>query len=180
MPPLQRTRSKPKHQQTKLSFATPSANARPLALSPAFSLPGPSGSTLAPAPPPPVPSTLHSSIRHVQGKGKEKQIDPTSEPPKEPGLWVDEYHPTNKAQLAVHARKVQDVERWILEALRGSSSMKKHRVSVPRVPPIALSSTLTIASNLSHSVYWCLQVPQAAERQPLSRHLHTIPMPTLS
>ena len=96
---------------------------------------------------------------NVKGKNKETLVSVGDE---DDSLWVDKYEPSSqvrrvlssacraplliarvrplhdhaeliqKAGLAVHNRKVQDVRQWLLEAFEGgpSGKLRKHRVSV--------------------------------------------------
>ncbi|PPQ88176.1 hypothetical protein CVT25_005141 [Psilocybe cyanescens] len=61
-------------------------------------------------------------------------------------LWVDRYEPTTEAQLAVHARKVEDVRRWFSEAFDGGPSGKliKYRRILALTGPSGTGKTATI------------------------------------
>lgn len=47
---------------------------------------------------------------------------------KDDQLWVDKYAPQSLQDLAVHKRKVDDVRRWLVDAL-DDKGRSKHRVS---------------------------------------------------
>ena len=47
---------------------------------------------------------------------------------KDDQLWVDKYAPQSLQDLAVHKRKVDDVRRWLVDAL-DDKGCSKHRVS---------------------------------------------------
>ncbi|KAJ7703372.1 hypothetical protein B0H16DRAFT_1747969 [Mycena metata] len=65
-----------------------------------------------------------------KGKGKEKERHASSIfDAEDDRLWVDIYEPVMEAELAVHVRKVQDVQRWLDEAFVGgpSGKLRKYR-----------------------------------------------------
>ncbi|KAJ7720282.1 Rad17 cell cycle checkpoint protein-domain-containing protein [Mycena maculata] len=61
-------------------------------------------------------------------------------------LWVDIYEPTSEAELAVHVKKVQDVRRWLDEALVGgpSGKLRKYRRILALTGPAGTAKTATI------------------------------------
>lgn len=98
-------------------------------------------------------SQSQRTVVDVKGKNKETKTPVDDE---DDSLWVDKYEPTSevrrtlsllspitsacpllklehqKAELAVHKRKVEDVRRWLLEAFEGgpSAKLRKYRVRV--------------------------------------------------
>ncbi|KAH8823535.1 Rad17 cell cycle checkpoint protein-domain-containing protein [Flagelloscypha sp. PMI_526] len=93
------------------------------------------GSPLSQSMPPPTSSSR-------KGKGKA-----ANSPPLEmPSLWLDIFKPDDRATLAVHDRKVQDVERWISEAFDGGPTGKlaKYRRVLALTGPAGSGKTATL------------------------------------
>ena len=61
----------------------------------------------------------------VKGKGKatepSKQYDPFEI------MWSSAYPPETRSELSVHKKKVEDVEKWLREALDGPSQIRRYR-----------------------------------------------------
>ncbi|KAH9475883.1 Cell cycle checkpoint protein RAD17 [Psilocybe cubensis] len=92
-----------------------------------------------------------SQGQKFKGKGKAKIQEYESENSGEDGqaagfLWVDKYEPMTEAQLAVHARKVEDVRRWFDEAFEGGPSGKltKYRRILVLTGPSGTGKTATV------------------------------------
>lgn len=64
-----------------------------------------------------------SSSAAVSTKGKGKAASTSSSHT----LWVDDTRPCRKADVAVHKKKVEQVEAWLRDALDGSPSIRKYR-----------------------------------------------------
>ncbi|KAJ7694789.1 Rad17 cell cycle checkpoint protein-domain-containing protein [Mycena rosella] len=80
-----------------------------------------------------------------KGKGKEK-CAPASVAAEDDRLWVDIYEPTTEAELAVHVKKVQDVRRWLDEALVGgpAGKLRKYRRILALTGPAGTAKTTTV------------------------------------
>ncbi|KIO18471.1 hypothetical protein M407DRAFT_225559 [Tulasnella calospora MUT 4182] len=61
-------------------------------------------------------------------------------------LWVDLFAPESEEDLAVHKRKVEDVRRWLVDALDGGpgGKMKKYRRILALTGPAGVGKTATI------------------------------------
>ncbi|KAF8066926.1 Rad17 cell cycle checkpoint protein-domain-containing protein [Lyophyllum atratum] len=61
-------------------------------------------------------------------------------------MWIDIYEPTTEAELAVHKRKVEDVRRWLCEALEGgpSGTLTKYRRILALTGPAGTAKTTTV------------------------------------
>ncbi|KAJ6551690.1 Rad17 cell cycle checkpoint protein-domain-containing protein [Mycena capillaripes] len=82
-----------------------------------------------------------------KSKGKEKAVSaPASIDAEDDRLWVDIYEPTTEAELAVHVKKVQDVRRWLDEALVGgpSGKLRKYRRILALTGPAGTAKTATM------------------------------------
>ncbi|KAJ7078487.1 Rad17 cell cycle checkpoint protein-domain-containing protein [Mycena epipterygia] len=82
-----------------------------------------------------------------KSKGKEKETVPAhSAEATDDRLWVDIYEPTTEAELAVHVKKVQDVRRWLDEALVGGPSgrLRKYRRILALTGPAGTAKTATM------------------------------------
>ncbi|KAJ7083621.1 Rad17 cell cycle checkpoint protein-domain-containing protein [Mycena belliarum] len=92
-------------------------------------------------------ATRKASQPSQKSKGKEKEAC-TSTPVdrSDDCLWVDIYEPTTEAELAVHVKKVQDVRRWLDEALVGGSGgkLRKYRRILALTGPAGTAKTATI------------------------------------
>ncbi|KAG9029405.1 Cell cycle checkpoint protein rad17 [Tulasnella sp. JGI-2019a] len=81
----------------------------------------------------PAPTTRH------EDKGKQKEVLPDIEDQ----LWVDQYEPLVEGDLAVHKRKVEDVRRWLVEALDGGK-LRKYRRILTLTGPAGSGKTATL------------------------------------
>lgn len=59
-------------------------------------------------------------------------------------LWSVLYRPRNRSELAVHSRKVQDVEQWLTDAFTGTPSVKKLRRLLVLTGPAGAAKTETL------------------------------------
>ncbi|KAF8320279.1 Rad17-domain-containing protein [Clavulina sp. PMI_390] len=138
MPPTASSK-RPKPKQSMLSFAPSSKSTGPT------SRVSPTLKTLAP------PTRI--------SKGKQKEIgdlgSSTAQAPQkiaEPlpcyELWAERYTPRSREDLAVHKQKVEDVDRWIREALGtvGDGRLKKYRRILVLTGPSGVGKTTTIRS----------------------------------
>ncbi|KAF5391137.1 hypothetical protein D9757_003028 [Collybiopsis confluens] len=95
-----------------------------------------------------------SAPPNTKAKGKLKAREATATPPlkvEEDGqLWVDLYEPQSEAELAVHVRKVDDIRKWLQEAMEGepSGKLRKYRRLLVLTGPAgtAKSSTIRVLS----------------------------------
>ncbi|KAF7368901.1 Rad17-domain-containing protein [Mycena venus] len=88
-----------------------------------------------------------ASQQSQKSKGKEKEIFKSLVTDAEDDrLWVDIYEPTTEAELAVHVKKVQDVRRWLDEALVGgpSGKLRKYRRILALTGPAGTAKTATM------------------------------------
>ncbi|KAJ7248242.1 Rad17 cell cycle checkpoint protein-domain-containing protein [Mycena haematopus] len=98
-----------------------------------------------------VPKTSQPSQKS-KGKGKEQEREREKETFKsvadteDDRLWVDIYEPTTEAELAVHVKKVQDVRRWLDEALVGgpAGKLRKYRRILALTGPAGTAKTATM------------------------------------
>ncbi|KZT53578.1 hypothetical protein CALCODRAFT_47481 [Calocera cornea HHB12733] len=86
----------------------------------------------------PVLATKATSL----AKGKERELEVIQDT----ALWIDKYAPTSLEELAVHKRKVQDVQRWLEEATTGGATGKltKYRRLLALTGPAGAGKTATI------------------------------------
>ncbi|KAG9125052.1 Cell cycle checkpoint protein rad17 [Ceratobasidium sp. 392] len=86
----------------------------------------------------PSPSPLGS----VPGKVKAMKISADGEE----GLWVDLHAPTSQETLAVHPKKVEDVRRWLNEALTGgpTGKLRRYRRILVLTGPSGCGKTATL------------------------------------
>ncbi|KAG8884025.1 Cell cycle checkpoint protein rad17 [Tulasnella sp. 332] len=75
-----------------------------------------------------------------EDKGKQKEVISADV---DDQLWVDQYGPMIEADLAVHKRKVEDVRRWLLEALDGGK-LRKYRRLLVLTGPAGAGKTATL------------------------------------
>ncbi|KAJ7856757.1 Rad17 cell cycle checkpoint protein-domain-containing protein [Mycena olivaceomarginata] len=91
-----------------------------------------------------------SQTQKSKGKGKEKEKEAPFKAlavdAEDDRLWVDIYEPTTEAELAVHVKKVQDVRRWLDEALVGgpSGKLRKYRRILALTGPAGTAKTATM------------------------------------
>lgn len=64
-----------------------------------------------------------SNVLSGQKESRPKQDQPI----KDDQMWIDRYTPQSKAELAVHKKKIEQVEGWLREALDGSQKIRKYR-----------------------------------------------------
>ncbi|KAG9313631.1 Rad17 cell cycle checkpoint protein-domain-containing protein [Chiua virens] len=93
----------------------------------------------------PAKPILQSQRPVVDVKGKHKETRSFTDREYDT-LWVDKYEPTTEAELAVHKRKVEDVRRWLLEALEGgpSTKLRKYRRILALTGPAGTAKTSTL------------------------------------
>ncbi|KAG8943249.1 Cell cycle checkpoint protein rad17 [Tulasnella sp. 424] len=79
--------------------------------------------------------------KDVKGKRKASAFDHQADQ-----LWVDLFAPESEEDLAVHKRKVEDVRRWLVDALDGGpgGKMKKYRRILALTGPAGVGKTATI------------------------------------
>ncbi|KAJ7449259.1 Rad17 cell cycle checkpoint protein-domain-containing protein [Mycena latifolia] len=98
--------------------------------------------------PPTATDTTRKAYQPSQkSKGKEKETcAAASVDASDDRLWVDIYEPTTETELAVHVKKVQDVRRWLDEALVGgpSGKLRKYRRILALTGPAGTAKTATI------------------------------------
>ncbi|KAI0794827.1 Rad17 cell cycle checkpoint protein-domain-containing protein [Abortiporus biennis] len=89
---------------------------------------------------------LEKSISSNSGKGKEKEILSVEDENQDDRMWIDIYEPSNEEELAVHARKVQDVRQWLLEAFEGgpTGKLRKYRRILVLTGPAGSAKTATL------------------------------------
>ncbi|KAJ6535996.1 Rad17 cell cycle checkpoint protein-domain-containing protein [Mycena vulgaris] len=93
-----------------------------------------------------APRMASQPSQKSKGKEKEKEREACVPDPADDRLWVDIYEPTTEAELAVHVKKVQDVRRWLDEALVGgpSGKLRKYRRILALTGPAGTGKTATI------------------------------------
>jgi cell cycle checkpoint protein len=117
-----------------------------------------------------------SSIPSPKGKAKAQPEVADDNENSHDALWLDTYEPLTQVrvtlmisqinidckalqdELAVHSRKINDVQQWFLEAFEGGSSgkLRKYRVCLFVYP--CLMQLKNTAENLgSHWTCWCGQ-----------------------
>ncbi|GAA6051572.1 hypothetical protein JCM3770_003478 [Rhodotorula araucariae] len=92
--------------------------------------------------PPPAPASTSKgkskTVKKLDRKGKGKagikaeEEEPTPEEGDADGMWVDRFAPRDRDDLALHARKLSDVESWLLEAF-ALQGRPKHLAKYRRV-----------------------------------------------
>ncbi|KAK7029736.1 Rad17-domain-containing protein [Favolaschia claudopus] len=93
--------------------------------------------------------TASQSSQNLKGKGKGKAKETLKSvhfDSDDDRLWVDIHEPTTEAELAVHVKKVQDVRRWLDEALVGgpSGKLRKYRRILALTGPAGTAKTATM------------------------------------
>ncbi|QRW20594.1 cell cycle checkpoint Rad17 [Rhizoctonia solani] len=88
--------------------------------------------------PPKIPGTHESDASH-SGESRDTTGDAES-------LWVDIHAPETQETLAVHPRKVEDVRRWLGEALTGgpAGKLRKYRRILALTGPSGSGKTATL------------------------------------
>ncbi|KAF8748177.1 Rad17 cell cycle checkpoint protein [Rhizoctonia solani] len=88
--------------------------------------------------PPKIPGTHESDASH-SGESRDTTGDAES-------LWVDIHAPETQETLAVHPRKVEDVRRWLGEALTGgpTGKLRKYRRILALTGPSGSGKTATL------------------------------------
>ncbi|KAG8904170.1 Cell cycle checkpoint protein rad17, partial [Tulasnella sp. 417] len=86
-------------------------------------------------------SDTSDNSKDVKGKRKAVVSDHQTDQ-----LWVDLFAPESEEDLAVHKRKVEDVRRWLVDALDGGpgGKMKKYRRILALTGPAGVGKTATI------------------------------------
>ncbi|KAF8218236.1 Rad17 cell cycle checkpoint protein-domain-containing protein [Mycena galopus ATCC 62051] len=149
--PSQASGSKPKPakklkaQVVKLDSAAPTNSPRINPLTAFANTPPPTDGTTAKTGV--IPKTSQSSQNlKSKGKGKEKETLKAVDDIEDDRLWVDIYEPTTEAELAVHVKKVQDVRRWLDEALVGGPAgrLRKYRRILALTGPAGTAKTATM------------------------------------
>ncbi|PWN34352.1 uncharacterized protein FA14DRAFT_71663 [Meira miltonrushii] len=72
-------------------------------------------------------------------------------------MWIDRYTPRSKAELAVHKKKIEQVEGWLREALDGSQKIRKYRRLLVLSGPAgsgksALVRTLSTSEEMNYEI----------------------------
>lgn len=80
----------------------------------------------------------------IDVKGKARANEHSSADIEETSLWSLRYRPAERADLAVHPRKVKDVEVWLRDAFTGPLSLKKLRRLLILTGPTGAGKTETI------------------------------------
>ncbi|UZJ54965.1 hypothetical protein CBS101457_004285 [Exobasidium rhododendri] len=65
-------------------------------------------------------SIMQISVSDAKGKAKELVTVPDQ-------LWCDSYAPVERCDLAIHKKKIEQVEGWLRDSLDGSAVMQRHR-----------------------------------------------------
>ncbi|GAA5905927.1 hypothetical protein JCM6882_009072 [Rhodosporidiobolus microsporus] len=98
-----------------------------------------------PLPPSTSASKTKTKVASTKGKGKAK-AEEADERPSDPqleagGMWVDQYSPRDRDDLALHPRKLLDVQTWLCEAFAlplpepKPTTSKKSSAAAPKPPP---------------------------------------------
>ncbi|MCO5590097.1 hypothetical protein L7F22_044066 [Adiantum nelumboides] len=94
----------------------------------------------------------------VSGKAKESRpMQESLESKKDDQMWIDRYTPQNKSELAIHKKKIEQVEGWLREALDGSQKIRKYRRLLVLSGPAgsgksAIVRTLSIIEELNYQI----------------------------
>lgn len=102
----------------------------------------------------PVPSPPKKKVRihapekderEAKGKGKAPARDlEDDDDGNAADLWSSQYRPTSRAQLAIHPRKIDDVEQWLREAFSASPWLRNRRRILLLRGPAGAAKTETI------------------------------------
>lgn len=87
----------------------------------------------------------------VLSKGKQREKSPPDDEDVRPSLanarsslWSAKYAPSERSQLAVHPRKVSDVESWLRDAYSGKAAMARYRRLLILTGPAGSGKTETL------------------------------------
>lgn len=139
------SRLKTKFTQNKLDFTSQTTRpfgSRPLTLTPSFSLPD-SESAAAGHSTPALPRQITKPS--LTTSVTEQALPAVS------NLWSEQLAPTTTDELAVHPRKVQDVCRWLTEALNGDATRAKSRKILTLTGPAGSGKSAVVRALASAS-----------------------------
>ncbi|PWN17956.1 hypothetical protein BCV69DRAFT_285549 [Microstroma glucosiphilum] len=100
--------------------------------------------SFTPAPPEPAKKKVRIEEPKVDWKGKGREVVHSGGGVENNDLWSVAYAPSSRSDLAVHPRKVKDVEAWLRDAFDGSVSLKKLRRLLVLTGPAGAAKTETI------------------------------------